>query len=378
MFVHTAEHQHRAGWVRQSYRLDWADPARPPLAVHFEVPEEFAGLLHPGLEPGIMAAVFPALAGREILRADAPVSSRFAYGLRQFAAYFNLHFPGELVFSGLEAPRQVAPAQPEQDTGVFFSGGVDSFYTVFCHRPEREPDPRYRIRYAIFVQGMDLGPDQTAFYERMGRRFQPVVEALGMKLIRVRTNVKTLLDPSFHWLYTHGAALLSIAHLLSGGLGRVFIASTNRFSVVQPPIGSNPITDVWPTSERLEILHHGCEASRLVKVNTIAGWRPAMENLRVCWQRHDQEVNCGVCPKCQRTQLMLWAANRSPACTTFPPGFDPLAVSAELFAKRSAKRDVPELSFADEWLQQVRVTRPESFARAVRLTRPRRWIWPWG
>ena len=377
MFVQAAERQHIEGWVRVSYRLDWADPTRPPLNVYFEVPEEWASLLHTGPEPGLMAALFPALAGREVIRTDVPVSSRFAYGLKQYAAYFTLHFPGELQFSGLEAPRQVAPALTAPSTGIFFSGGVDSFYTIFCHRPEREPDPRYQIRHAIFVQGMDMGLDQGDFYERMGRRFQPVVEALGMQLVRVRTNIKTLLDPSFHWLYTHGTALLSIAHLLSGGLGRIFIASTNRFSVVQPPVGSNPITDPWPTSERLEILHHGCEASRLVKVNTIAGWPPAMENLRVCWQRHDREMNCGICPKCQRTQLMLWAANKTPACSTFPPGFDPLAVKADLFARRSASRDIPELFFAEEWLQKVRVTHPESFGRAARLTRPRRWPWRW-
>jgi hypothetical protein len=375
VFVHAVERQHVEGWVRVSYRLDWADTARPPLHVYFEVPEEWASLLHTGPEPGLMAALFPALAGREVLRTDVPVSSRFAYGLKQFAAYFSLHFPGVLQFSGLEAPRAVASAPPRQSTGVFFSGGVDSFYTVFCHRPEREPDPRYHPHHAIFVQGMDLTLDQKLFYERIGRRYQPVVESLGMQLIRVRTNVKTLLDHSFHWLYSHGAALLSIAHLLSGGLGRIFIASTNRFSVVQPPIGSNPITDPWPSSERLEILHHGCEASRLVKVNAIAGWPPAMENLRVCWQRHDQELNCGVCPKCQRTQLMLWAANKVPACTTFPPNFDPLAVKADLFAPRTAERDVPELSFAEEWLQNVRVTHPESFRRATRLTRQRRWPW---
>ena len=51
------------------------------------------------------------------------------------------------------------------------------------------------------------------------------------------------------------------------------------------------------------IHHDGCGRSRNDKINAVAGWPVAADNLRVCWRNSDPSQNCGICEKCIRTAL---------------------------------------------------------------------------
>jgi hypothetical protein len=81
------------------------------------------------------------------------------------------------------------------------------------------------------------------------------------------------------------------------------------------PWGSSPLLDPLWSSDRLAIIHDGCEASRPEKIAYIATSDAALESLHVCAQHH---TNCGSCEKCVATQVALRNADALDRATTFP------------------------------------------------------------
>ncbi|MCB1101314.1 MAG: hypothetical protein KDL10_03075, partial [Kiritimatiellae bacterium] len=119
------------GGVTLAFEVRREQPDTEPFELQFEVPAPHADFLSTGIEPALIAALFPAMATGETIRTAHPVSSRLAYGLRQIMDYFQLWFPDKLQTVPIEAPRhQDSPATGSRTTGMFFSGGVDSFYTL--------------------------------------------------------------------------------------------------------------------------------------------------------------------------------------------------------------------------------------------------------
>ena len=219
-------------------------------------------------------------------------------------------YPGKLADVDLVASGFAERESGGDCTACCFSGGVDSFYSLLRHLPDAEPDPAYRVGQALFVHGFDIPLAEKGFYDRLADRYEAALAPLGVELIRCRTNLREMLDPHLSWMTAHGAALQSVAHFLAAGLRRLVIPSTNRFSLFNPPIGSNPITDPQLSSERLELLHDGCDASRIEKIVAIADDPVAQRHLRVCFQPPGATENCGRCVKCQKTMLPLWAIGR--------------------------------------------------------------------
>ncbi|MFC1680682.1 hypothetical protein ACFL1S_02665, partial [Pseudomonadota bacterium] len=200
---------------------------------------------------------------------------------------------------------------------VGFSGGVDSCYTVYRHLVS--PDGRYdrKLQAALMIHGFDISLDDAAQFEAARRRSQRILDGLGIDLLAIRTNIKSLSEQSLDWLDSHGLVLGSALTLLSGRFGAGIIAGTMPY-VMLLPLGSSPVTDWLMGSRRFEIVHHGAQASRLDKVRTIARWPAAIENLRVCWAGKQLDRNCGVCLKCVLTQLQFWAVGANVSCFDNP------------------------------------------------------------
>ena len=61
-------------------------------------------------------------------------------------------------------------------------------------------------------------------------------------------------------------------------------------------------------------------ASRLAGMLSAAESPLAHRYMRVCWRHTHQDLNCGACEKCLRTQLEFLAAGTLDRFRTFPPG----------------------------------------------------------
>ena len=246
--------------------------------------------------------------------------------------------------------------------GVFFSGGVDSFYTFLKHQNE--------ITDLIFVHGLDIKLTDTSLLEKASNKICAVASAFGVNIIEVETNIRELLDSYVDWGFLgHGATLAAIGHLFYPEFHRIYIAATHTYADLFP-WGSHPVLDHLWSSEVLEFVHDGCEATRVKKVTLISKYDIALQALRVCWKNPNSAYNCGRCEKCLRTMINLKVNDALDRCTTF---------DAELDLKRVSKIDIKDdntRSFVRENLKQLEKRQDNEELRKALQTALNRQHWP--
>jgi hypothetical protein len=195
---------------------------------------------------------------------------------------------------------------------------VDSFYSLLKDvelSTDAEHEPVTHLLYANFER------HHGRAYERLLDRLRRVAEETDRQLVLIDTNVRSLTERATFWPDYHCAALASVALALQGLLGRCLIAASDHYRHL-PPLGSHPILDHLWSTERLEIVHDGAEATHSDKVvRQIARSRLALETLSVCW-RSEPAHNCGICEKCLRTMAILEMAGSLGRCATLPHTLD--------------------------------------------------------
>jgi hypothetical protein len=236
------------------------------------------------------------------------------------------------------------PSTGSHSHGVatFFSGGVDSFYTLLRRRDE--------ITHLIVIRGFDLALDDGSTWDRIVAMARRVGGELGLEVIEVETDAKEIASPLVTWHWYHPCVLAAVAQALEQVAGRVLISAghtdhdlTRRLDPTLDPTWTAPL---WSTS-RVELEICGADVTRLQKVERIADSELAMRWLRVCW-REPREWNCGRCEKCIRTMLNLVACGALERCRTLPDQLDPEAVRALVL------RDAHARIFARESLDRLR------------------------
>lgn len=194
-------------------------------------------------------------------------------------------------------------------TGLFFTGGVDSFYSLL-----QFPRPIDHLIYAVDYDVPPQAPDRLSGFEPHLRQ---LADEIGIKVIVVRSNLR--LHPLFKgpsWRQSHGAALIGVAHFLSGVIGEVVISSSN--SMFHPrPWGSHWDLDHLWSSDALKVTHFGQDHRKAGKLARIADAATLQKYVRPCWENMPNQVNCSVCEKCVRTQIAISACGDLERFTSF-------------------------------------------------------------
>lgn len=193
------------------------------------------------------------------------------------------------------------------NVGAFFSGGVDSFYTL----------SKTDLDKILFVGGFDIPATEPERIERAAEASRAAAEEFGVELLEATTNMRQITDPVVSWGFEqHGASLAAVAYAFRNQIGIMHIASSYSDEDLHP-WGSHPDLDpLWSTSGQ-EILHTSTRELRVEKVAAIMEFPSARRHLRVCWMDTDA-FNCGVCEKCVRTRINLRAANFDGQCEVLP------------------------------------------------------------
>jgi len=136
----------------------------------------------------------------------------------------------------------------------------------------------------------------------------------GKNVIEIETNLRSFLRPYVSYAtLSHGAALAGIGHLLAPFFRRMYIASTYTRDHLFP-WGSHPELDPLWSTETLEFVHDGGEATRVEKAAWLSESDLALQSLRVCAGGTN---NCGRCEKCVRTMINLASVGALDRCTSF-------------------------------------------------------------
>ncbi len=295
----------------------WGDE---PFTLWYRFPIELEPYLDPeNGDPFVAAFLAPAMVLGESLKIDAAVSARLMRSTNEIQALYRSWYPS-LSQVQLEAPVRSKETEKTSGsaTGLFFSLGADSFYSLLKNLRDHNQDDD-TITHLVTVEGFDVYLWEGDRYPAVHSNFKRVAQQLGKTAVQVTTNLRDFSDRMADWvsLY-HGAALASVGLSLQNACSRMLIASTHTHTNLMP-LGSHPALDrLWSTG-RMSFVHDGCEANRLDKLRLIAATPVALETLRVCAISEESDVyNCGRCPKCLMTMVGLHIAGALKNCNTLP------------------------------------------------------------
>lgn len=286
-----------------------------------------------GLEPFVVAALLPAMAVGASLRVRGSVSPRLVGSLPRVQEIFAT-WDRQLQQVPVDAHAGPAPPAAPGEVGCFFSGGVDSWYSVLKRRAE--------VSTLVFVHGFDIPLANTALRARVSRSLRDASGAIGMRLIEIETNVQELSQGCVAWELYHGPAMASVAHVLGPRLGKVYIASSATYANLVPN-GTHPILDPLWSTENTELVHDGCEATKMEKVARVAACDVAIRSLRVCYENLNGEYNCGRCRKCLNTMVGLQLVGALERCPTFARPLDLKAVARIQFTDAITRERIADM-----------------------------------
>lgn len=226
-----------------------------------------------------------------------------------------------------------APPAPNAGVASFYSGGVDSSYTVLRHRDE--------ITHLVLIEGFDFQDSPESAAERYARQ-KGFAELWHKDLVPVAANFRAYTETRrLQWFLVHGNCLAALC--LALGFQRSYIPATHTYQELFP-WGTHPLLDPLWSNGRTEIVHDGAGARRTEKLRLITRHSDVLKNLRVCWR--DSNRNCGTCTKCLRDMITL----RLLSAPT--PAFPRLGSPRTL--NRMQVRDLNECAFLDHNIELAR------------------------
>lgn len=213
----------------------------------------------------------------------------------------------------------VEPAAGERSanghrTGCFFTGGVDSFFSLLHFDATGGGQ---KVDDLIYVWGCDIPLKNPLAFAGKTKSLNRVATQLGKTVVLTATNLRQTRLGQLDWgLWMHGPTLAAVGLLLESRFKKILVSASHSPTNLCV-WGSHPLTTPLMSSRNLEIIYYGSRFLRVEKTALIADSAVAMENLHVCWKGRN-ELNCGHCGKCYTTLTTLELLNRRPQATSFP------------------------------------------------------------
>lgn len=261
-----------------------------------------AGVVAGGLTPLVPALATAAAAYDADLVIDGPVCATAVAGACEATEVAARWFGSPRV--AIHAATGVDAALTAAGRGLLFSRGLDSMATLRVMR-QNGIGPTHLVGMD-WVDDPYAGPPQAGIWQATSR----AADELGLPLVRVSTDARTLLDPLVSWSRAHVAVLAGGGLALGGILSTVGVSSTYSADSVWAYPSHRQLDHLW--SSAAVAIEHRCdvEGTRIDKAAVVAGDPWASQWLKVCWERPG-DGNCGRCRKCLMTMSALWLVGAS-------------------------------------------------------------------
>lgn len=231
--------------------------------------------------------------------------------------YPNLSFKGKLNVGKLIDNKEEKILT--KSSGVFFSGGVDAFSTLFAHIEEKPT--------LITLWGADLTFDDQIGWDRVKKHIKEVSKLYKLDNLFIKTNFRyfinekklneLVLKSGDGWWHGFQCGIGLVGHAapyaFENKMYRVYIASSYTPDY-KGTTASVPTTDGKVRFSTCSIYHDQYEINRQEKIENIVNYSKNNDkviNLRVCWKSSGGS-NCCSCEKCYRTMMGLIAENADP------------------------------------------------------------------
>jgi hypothetical protein len=290
-------------------------------SVWFEVPESIASQLNPAATPWLQAVLPLAVRHGESLEADCDVDPVWLQNAKAAMDVWSRWFPElkpvEIRTSGIQAPVSIPNARK---TGLFFTGGVDSFYSLLHYDRSAASNPHAKlVDDLIYVCGYDIPLENSRALKNKIAALQLIADRLDKNLVIITTNLRETRLNELDWgMVMHGPALGAAGLLLESRWDTLLISAGGCIEDVTP-WGSHPLTDPLMSTGLTRVIRYSNNVTRFAKTEFLSKSQIALDHLHVCWVRNSED-NCGECEKCVRTMLMLEVLGVLDKAACFPQG----------------------------------------------------------
>jgi hypothetical protein len=319
----------RGNRKRIQARVVWENVDRPSYELYFEVDREHGDALSESPHPFLAGCIIPAMHyGERRVSIQGAVCSELLANLQEGVRILTKWFStGTGAAPSIEPDAVIEhPAKSKGGhSGLFFSGGVDSFAVLRLNRLHYPHSHPRSFRDGILVFGLEQ--DDPFKFAHVRERLAPAANAAGVELLPVFTNVYLPYRAEdarrgfeLWGNKLGGASLAAVGHALAGRLSSVSIAASQDLETLEP-WGTHPLLDHCFGSSDLEVHHEGQSYSRVERTKLVAEWDIALRSLRVCnkyMQYSMESLNCGACEKCIRTMLTLLSLGALERTDAFP------------------------------------------------------------
>lgn len=292
------------GWLRKE-KL-WLD-----------VPPSHAGAIGHSGNGWLMALLPLAFERGETLRIHAPVDPMLLANTEKIQRIWTSWFPQRKSIR-VEAEPSPAPAKSgAKKTGLFFTGGVDSFYSLLHF--DRTANGGQKIGDLIYVWGFDIPLKNRAAFEGKVESLRKIAGSLGKNAAVIATNLRQTRLRKLDWaLRLHGSAMGAVGLTLGSQFGTILVSSSHGREDYTP-WGTHPDLDPLMSSSQTQFVSYGAWVDRFDKTAFIAQFDVALRHLHVCW-REGSDKNCGKCEKCFRALLSFELLGKKERAASFPHG----------------------------------------------------------
>lgn len=225
-----------------------------------------------------------------------------------------------------EPAAETTAGQGPVRTGLFFTGGVDSFFTLFHHDEMARTHPEWRERPVddlMYVDGFDIPLAATEALAAKHATLGRIAADTGKTFVVLATNLRQTGVRQPWGRVMHGPALGGVG-LLLGSRWREMLLSSWFCHEDSDPWGSTGITDPLLSTSATRTRPYGAGHDRFEKLAFLVRFPLAIETLHVCWEERS-DGNCGRCEKCLRTLIALDILGVRDRAATFPQ--EPLDLS---------------------------------------------------
>jgi hypothetical protein len=268
----------------------------------------------------------------------------------------------------LRARASAAVGSAAPGVGSFYSGGLDSSYTLIKRRAE--------ISHLIHIHGFDIPLRDVALSDAVRSHIGATDHTRARQILPLSTNCSEVVLgelkarlaargeswPDFLTRAYFGFLLVALGVTLRPTLGRVLIPSSWAYEEA-PPMASHPLLEPGWSSPALGLEVDGCEVDRVGKILWLREHAPtSLDQLRVCVDTPrlaNGGVNCGRCWKCVRTLVELRACGIAAPPASFPRGLD--------LDRLRRKRYAGDRVFWEQALEQARRTDDRELIAALEV-----------
>jgi hypothetical protein len=261
------------------------------------------------------------------------------------------------ILTGKLVKNKIMVSNPKRSTGLLFSGGIDSTYSMISNLHQK---PKL-----IMYWGIDNFPypENSEQWRHIYSTYSEQAKRLDLDIHLVKTNISQILDTKrinhdFHKILQNGSVRAMIQHSLIllplvaplsiTRFNKLLIASSGEQSFnYESPWGSTPRIDEIITWADLRVSHDG----NIPRANKIAGEMKEflLENqllLRVCLRKLEKnQLNDSSCEKCLRTIASLVLAGIDPNVCGFNVDNSTFRLMKEMLTNTRVTNDL-----VSEWL----------------------------